>query len=98
MKYRPRWSLLILGAIIVALLFTFPAWRRIFTGRASQGAFPAASEAQKLILAGMNQTPGSPAATAYIAMLTVVPAPTNEQPTPELPSAQVILTGDFAQL
>ena len=98
MRYRPRWSVLSLGAVIVILLFTFPAWRKVFTGRAGQGVFPAASEAQRQVLADMNKTDRSVAATAYVAMLTVVPAPTDEQATPVLPSAQVLRTGDFSDL
>src|SRR2546427_12021389 len=99
MTYRPRWALLGLGAVIVLLLFTYPTWRKFLTGRASAAAFAAASDAQKEVFADISKKSGRDAAsTAYVAMLTVVPAPTNEQPTPALPDAQVIVTGQFIAL
>ncbi len=99
MTYRPRWAMLGLGAVIVLLLFTYPTWRKFLVGRASSAAFAAASDAQKEVLADISKKSGRDAAsTAYVAMLTVVPAPTNEQPTPALPDAQVILTGQFSDL
>jgi electron transfer DM13 len=99
MTYRPRWALLGLGAVIVALLFTYPTWRKFLTGRASVGAFAGASDAQKEVFSDISKKSGrDPASTAYVAMLTVVPAPTNEQPTPVLPDAQVILSGQFITL
>jgi hypothetical protein len=97
MKYRPHWALLGVGAVIVALLFTYPFWRSFLKGRAPVAAFSAATDAQREVLAGMARTPGA-AATTYMTMLTVVPAPTNEQPTPALPDAQVIGTGEFTEL
>ncbi len=98
MSYRPRWVLLGLGAVIVLLLFTYPTWRKFLTGRAAVAAFAAASDAQREVLAATSRANRSVAATAYIAMLTAVPAPTNEQPTPVLPDAQVIRSGEFTQL
>jgi hypothetical protein len=98
MKYRPRWSLLSIGAVIILLLFTYPTWRRFFIGRASQGLYPGASDAQqealRQISKDMKNIPGI-AATLYMAQLTVVPAPTSEQPTPVLPDASPILNGSF---
>jgi Electron transfer DM13 len=99
MTYRPRWALLGFGAVIVVLLFTYPTWRKFLTGRASAGAYAGASDAQKEVFADISKKSGRDAAsTAYIAMLTVVPAPTNEQPTPALPDAQAVLTGEFIAL
>lgn len=98
MKYRPRWSVLSIGAIVVILLFTYPSWRRLFLGRASQGRYPAASDAQREALERFGRANRDSAATAYVAMLTVVPAPTNEQPTPVLRDAQVILSGSFVDM
>ena len=98
MKYRPRWTLLMIGILGVAMLFTFPTWRRFFTGRASQGAYPAASDAQREVLAKIAKSSRDIAATAYASMLTSVPAPTNEQPTPVLPDAQPIRTATFKNL
>jgi hypothetical protein len=98
MRYRPRWTLLGLGAIIVALLFTYPTWRTLLTGRASTGAFALASAAQQEVFANMSKSNREAAASAYVAMLTVVPAPTTEQPTPVLPDAQAIKSGDFIQI
>jgi hypothetical protein len=98
MKYRPRWSLLAFGAVIVILLFTYPSWRKVFTGRANAGAYPAANDAQRDVLSKLSKQSGPIAATAYTAMLTEVPAPTAEQPTPVLPDAQTIRTASFADL
>src|SRR5437762_447924 len=95
MKYRPRWSLLSLGAIIVILLFTFLIWRRILPGGSNRGWFSAATDAQREILSQINKVGPNIAPTVYTAMLTVVPAPTAQQPTPVLPDAQVIATGRF---
>jgi hypothetical protein len=98
MRYRPRWTLLGLGAIVVALLFTFPTWRKFLMGRVSTGAFSNISAAQQEVFASMSKSNRDAAATAYFAMLTVVPAPTSEQPTPALPDAQAIKAGDFIEL
>ena len=99
MKYRPRWSLLGIGAIIVLLLYSYPVWRNVFTGRTgSTGAYPAANDGQRQVLDKLAKADRSVAATAYFAMLTVVPAPTNEQPTPVLTDAQAIRTAQFANL
>lgn len=95
MKYRPRWSLLMLGAIIVLLLFTFPVWRKILPSGGSRGGYANASEPQKEILNQINKLGAGVAPTAYTAMLTVVPAPTALQPTPVLPDAQIIARGKF---
>jgi hypothetical protein len=97
MKYRPHWALLGVGAIVVALLFTYPTWRKFLPTRGAASGFPAASDAQRQILSQMGKTPGA-AATTYIGMLTVVPAPTNEQPTPVLPDAQIIASAEFGEL
>jgi hypothetical protein len=99
MNYRPRWALLGLGAIVVALLFTYPVWRRFLAGRASAAAFAEANDAQREVFFDISKNSGRDAAsTAYVAMLTMVPAPTEEQPTPALPDAQVIRTGQFIEL
>lgn len=95
MKYRPQWALLALGALIVVFLFTYPTWRLLLRGRSQAPAFQLASDDQRDILQKMRK---DLAGTAYVAMLTVVPAPTNEQPTPVLPDAQVIEGGTFAGL
>jgi hypothetical protein len=102
MRYRPRWTLLGLGAIVVALLFTYPVWRKLMTGRASAEAFGEASDAQKEVFSKISKDKEigrEAAATIYVSMLTkVVPAPTSEQPTPVLPNAQIIRSGDFTEI
>jgi len=95
MKHRPQWALLALGALIVVALFTYPTWRRFLRGQAQAPAFQLASDEQRDALQKMRK---DLAGTAYVAMLTVVPAPTNEQPTPVLPDAQAIEGGKFAGL
>src|SRR5258707_14629284 len=98
MRYRPRWTLLGLGAVVVLLLFTYPIWRNFLVGRPGSVPFQSASDSQRTVFSAMSKDNRDNAATAYVAMLTVVPAPTNEQPTPVLPDAQVILSGDFTEL
>jgi Electron transfer DM13 len=99
MRYRPRWALLGLGAVVVILLFTYPTWRKFLVGRAAVAAYAEASDPQRAVLADITKKDGrDAAATTYVAMLTVVPAPTAEQPTPALPDAQVIRTGEFVEL
>jgi hypothetical protein len=102
MKYRPRWSLLGIGAIIVVVLFTYPQWHTFLQRRTGGGLYPNASDAQREVLGKMNKIDPSSvpnaAPTAYVSMLTVVPAPTKEEPTPDLPDAQIILSGSFADL
>src|SRR5579885_2944979 len=95
MKYRPRWSLLSFGALIVFMLFTFPIWRRILPGTSSKSGFALANDGQREILSQMNKLGAGVAPTVYTAMLTVVPAPTSLQPTPNLPDAQPIAKGKF---
>jgi hypothetical protein len=99
MKYRPRWSLLGVGALIVLLLYSYPVWRKVLTARTgSTGSYPAANDGQRQVLDKLAKTDRGLAATAYSAMLTVVPAPTNEQPTPVLADAQAIYSAAFANL
>ncbi len=102
MRYRPRWTLLGLGAIVLALLFTYPVWRKFVTGRASVEAFAEANDAQKEVFSKISKDKEigrDAAATIYVSMLTkVVPAPTTEQPTPALPNAQVIRSGEFTEV
>jgi hypothetical protein len=97
-RYRPRWTLLGFGAIIVVVLFTYPTWRNLLVGRSSAGAFDSADEAQRAALAALGRVNGDAPPTMYFAMQTVVPAPTIEQPTPVLPDAQAILTGQFTEI
>lgn len=96
MRHRPRWALLILGALIVALLFTFPLWRGVFrTGEASV-PFALASAEQRRVLQSLPNAES--AATAYAALLTVVPVPTENQPPPVPPEGQPVLRGEFQTL
>jgi hypothetical protein len=99
MKYRPRWMLLAIGASVVFLLFTFPYWRKFMTGRTSEAAFAGATEAQKQVFSDIRKARGGDiAGQAYQAILTVVPAPTQEQPPPVLPDAQIVRQGEFIEL
>lgn len=94
MRPRPRWSLMFLGAMFVALLFTYPLWRTLFVGQQQTVLFPLASGEQRSVLVGIPERPV--AATAYAAMLTVVPVPTESYPPPIPADAQIILEGEFA--
>jgi hypothetical protein len=97
-RYRPRWTLLGFGAIIVLVLFTYPTWRNFLVGRSVAGTFDDASQAQRAALAAIGRENRDAPPTIYFAMQTVVPAPTTEQPTPVLPDAQAILTGQFTEM
>ncbi len=98
MKNRPPWLLLGLGALVVLVLFTYPTWRKFLPTRTGSGSttdFSQASAAQRDLLLQMRRTPGADPATVYQSMLTVVPAPTSDVPTPDSVQAQPIKSGDF---
>ncbi|MFN8421590.1 MAG: DM13 domain-containing protein [Anaerolineae bacterium] len=89
----PRWSVLFLGAIIVALLFSYPLWRGLLSSRSLQRPFALASEAQREVL--LKEDNRDMAATAYVAMLTPVPAPTGIA---TLPGIDASLSGSFTEI
>lgn len=91
----PRWGILILGALIVVLLFTFPVWRTLLRSATSQRAFADASEAQREVL--LKEKDRNLAATAYVSLLVTVQAPT---PTgaPTALAQDAILTGKFTEI
>jgi hypothetical protein len=97
MKHRPQWALLGLGALAVVLLFTYPFWRTILRRTTPVRAFALASDAQREIFLKMSDR--NIAATAYAAMLTPVPVPTNDQPE-EVPLANIdaSLSGEFIEI
>lgn len=96
MRYRPRWALLILGALVVAALFTFPLWRSAFNRPEGSAPFAQADPAQREVLLRMADR--DKAATAYAALLTVVPVPTEAQPPPLPPEAVAFLTADLSAI
>ena len=96
MRHRPRWALLILGALIVALLFTFPLWRSLFRAGELSVPFALASAEQRSVLHSLPNAEF--AATAYTALLTVVPVPTESEPPAVPPEAQPVLRGQFQTL
>lgn len=89
----PRWSILILGALVVVLLFTFPLWRTLLRSSSSQRAFPDASDAQREVL--LKEKDRNLAATAYVSLLVTVPAPTG---VPTAPGLDAILVGRFTEI
>ncbi|HVO41897.1 MAG TPA: DM13 domain-containing protein [Aggregatilineales bacterium] len=97
MKYRPRWGVLAIGAIVVAMLFTFPFWWRLTGGKsAAPGPFALANDDQMGALA-KDFRDRAKRESAYWAMLTTVPVPTDTQPTLDA-STSPVLSGDFAVL
>src|SRR5258708_19418715 len=99
MKSRPRWSLLAAGALIVLVLFTFPLWRVSLVAPGPKGSFALANDAQREAFSKISKSNGGAVpATAYWAMLTAIPAPTAEQPTPSLPDAVPVRSGEFVSL
>ncbi|MBX3082560.1 MAG: DM13 domain-containing protein [Anaerolineae bacterium] len=91
----PRWGILLLGALIVVLLFTFPLWRTVLRSGSSQRAFADASEAQREVL--LKEKDRNLAATAYVSLLVTVQAPT---PTgaPTALAQDAILGGRFTEI
>src|SRR5579859_1907119 len=100
MKSRPPWLLLGLGALVVLALFTYPTWRKVLTfrGGGSSTDYSGASSAQQDLLLQMRRTPGADPQTVYQSMLTVVPAPTSDAPTPDPSQAQPIKSGNFVTI
>jgi Electron transfer DM13 len=89
----PRWGILFLGAVVVALLFTFPVWRTLLRSSSTQRAFPLASDAQRELL--LKEKDRNLAGTAYAALLVTVPAPTG---VPTVPGVDAILAGRFTEI
>ncbi len=98
MKYRPQWTLLAAGALVVIALFTYPTWRSYISLRGGGPDYANASEAQRAVFQQMRRTPGANPATAYAASLTQIPAPTSDNPTPDLASVQAVKSGEFSEL
>lgn len=96
MRYRPRWGLLGLGAVVVVLLFTFPLWRVVFQRPGQTVRFPLTDPARREVF--INMSDPNMAATAYGFSLTAVPVPTEQQPEPVPEDAQAIFEGTFGQI
>jgi hypothetical protein len=99
MRYRPNWGLVTIGALLVLVLFTFPAWRGFVNVRLGGQDFSDASESQRAALLQIRRTQGPNAAgTAYRSLLTIVPAPTKDRPTPDGGRFQPVKGGEFIEL
>jgi hypothetical protein len=85
-----------MGALLVAVLYTFPLWRGLFRAGETTIPFPLASAEQRNVLQSLPNA--ELAATAYAALLTVVPVPTEDEPPPVPPEAQPVLRGQFTAL
>lgn len=93
MRYRPRWTLLAFGALIVIALFTFPTWRGLFARPEESIPFPLTSAERRELL--MRLPNREMAATLYFSSLTAQPVPTEQQPVDVPPDAQIIQTTSF---
>jgi Electron transfer DM13 len=82
-----------IGALFVLVLFTYPVWRTLFIRPGGTVLFASASPDQRDVLRRMPDR--NVAATAYAALLTVEPVPTEAAPVPLPPEAVGILTGKF---
>lgn len=89
----PRWSILVLGAVIVAALFTYPQWRTLLRPQQAQRLFGLASDAQREYLLRLDDR--NAAATAYAALIITVPAPTG---VPTAPGLSPLLGGRFREI
>jgi len=100
MRSRPNWVVLGLGALIVIVLFSYPQWRTVLNRRSVTpgGAYGGVSQPQQDILVQMRRTQGANPDLAYQALLTSVPAPTSDAPTPDGTQMQAIAGGDFVTL
>jgi hypothetical protein len=98
MRYRPNWGLLTLGALIVVALFTYPTWRTFIILRSTGQDFSDLNANQQNVLAGIRRTQGANAAsTSYHAIKTIIPAPTQDLPTPGSVS-QAVKSGEFIEI
>jgi hypothetical protein len=98
MRYRPNWGLLLLGALIVGALFTYPIWRTFIVVRTSGLDFSDLNQNQQNALIQIRRTQGANAqATSYYALKTIIPAPTQDYPTPGSVS-QAVKAGQFIQI
>lgn len=70
----PGWSILFVGALIVAALFTYPLWRGLLNPGSARRAFDLLPEPQREVLLRMDDR--NAAATAYAGALTPDPMPT----------------------
>lgn len=110
---RYRLLLITIGAVLVALTFTFPAWIKLFQREqpvAQQEVFPGLSADMQLAFQVLPQDQQA----AYraiaeqdrvkaIAMIEAalqpgIPAPTEQQEMPEMTGAESIATGEFTRL
>ena len=102
MRSRPRWLLLMLGALIVLALFTYPTWRKFLTARQTTSTdFANISPDQRSLLLQLRRTPSAVpniAQTVYAAMIITVPAPTSDASTPDSANAQPIKSGNFISI
>lgn len=102
MRPQPSWAFLFAGVLVIAALFSYPYWRGVFMGRSAPGAFPNASDAQAEAIRDLERAPyrldRRVLATVFAAQLTAVPAPTADQPAPNLSDAQAFRRGQFKDL
>ncbi|MHB8626630.1 MAG: DM13 domain-containing protein [Aggregatilineales bacterium] len=103
MKSRPRWLLILLGALVVTALFTYPTWHSALnTWLASRAGgstgFANVSAEQRDLLLQMRRTPNADPEIVYQSMLITVPAPTTDAPTPDPALAQPIRSGSFVTI
>jgi hypothetical protein len=70
----PGWGLLLVGAVIVVSLFTYPLWRGLLNQGGSRRAFDLLPDGQREVLLRMDDR--NAAATAYAAALALNPMPT----------------------
>lgn len=92
----PRWTSVVLGALIVIALFTFPSWRGLLNRQAQVQPFANVTEAQRELFLKMEDR--NLAATAYAAILTPVPAPTYPGGTPAPVGVDPSLAARFTKL
>lgn len=98
MRYRPNWGLLLLGALVVIGLFTYPVWRTFIVIRTTGLDFSDLNQNQQNALIQIRRTQGPNAVgTAYFALKTAIPAPTQDFPTPNSVS-QAVKGGQFIEI
>jgi hypothetical protein len=110
---RYRLLLITIGAVLVALTFTFPSWFQFFQREqpvAQQEVFPGLSADMQLVFQALppdqqaayraiaEEDRAKAVAMIEAALQPGIPAPTEQQAMPEMAGAEAIATGEFTRI
>ena len=97
MRTRPRWLLLIAGALVVLALYAFPAWWPLVSDAPPDVLFPGASEAERVLLETIQAIDPTQAVAIYVAGTPTI-VPEEDQVTPEMEMPIIVARGEFTAL